>query len=315
VDVIPGSAAARAGLNTGDMLESIGGVGTRDMPLAYAEMLLAGDVGTNVEISVLRVRNPEPTKMTLTRALPRVPAVTSKVLPDGIGLINVPALETGKTKDIANVMDQLQKQGAKKFILDVRNCAIGKPEEGVALANLFVEKGTLTYLQGQKVARQNFDADPAKAAYKAQPIAVLTNRGTANGCELAAAGLQDNKRAEVIGERSYGDAAVRRAIVLDDGSAVILSVAKYYTAAGKAIQDVGVTPAIMVADFEPGSVDGDDDNPPTTPETPKKDEDAVLKRAIEVLTKGKSAEAAQAPAGNRPNLEVPDRPLTTKKPE
>ena len=86
VNAIPGSSAAKAGLGTGDMLESIGGIATRDMPLAYAEMLLQGDTGTSVDITALRVRKPEPQKITLTRAVTRYPAVTSKLLPDGIGL-------------------------------------------------------------------------------------------------------------------------------------------------------------------------------------------------------------------------------------
>ena len=94
VNVLPGSAAARAGLGTGDMLESIGGIATRDMPLAYAELLLQGDPGTSVDITALRVRKPEPQKITLTRAATRYPAVTSKMLPDGIGLVQIPAIES-----------------------------------------------------------------------------------------------------------------------------------------------------------------------------------------------------------------------------
>src|SRR5688572_19746117 len=102
VNAIPGSSAARAGLSTGDMLEAINGVATRDMPLAYAEMLLSGDPGTSAEVSVLRVRKPEPQKVTLTRAIQKLPAVTSRMLPDQIGIIQVPSLEGGKAKDVAN---------------------------------------------------------------------------------------------------------------------------------------------------------------------------------------------------------------------
>src|SRR5882724_2466067 len=93
VDSIAGSAAAKAGLNTGDLIESIGGVATRDMPLAYAEMLLAGEPNTSVEISVLRLRKPEPQKVTLARAVVKYPAVTSKLLPDDIGLVQIQSLD------------------------------------------------------------------------------------------------------------------------------------------------------------------------------------------------------------------------------
>jgi carboxyl-terminal processing protease len=136
---------------------------------------------------------------------------------------------------------------------------------------------------------------------------VLTNRGTAGAAEIAAAALLDNKRAEVVGERSYGDAALRRAITMDDGSAVILSVAKYYSPAGKAIQDTGVTPTVMVTEREPVSETDDEDEIAPKPDE-KKDDDAVLKKAIEVLTKGKT-EAAAAPAETKPPVGGPSREI------
>jgi len=190
VNVMPGSAAARAGLGTGDMLESIGGIATRDMPLAYADLLLQGEPGTSVEITALRVKKPEPQKITLVRAPTRFPAVTSKLLPDGIGLVQIPAIESpAKAKEVSTQIDGLIKQGAKKFILDLRNDGLGKAEDGVAVANLFLDKGLITYAQGQKVKRQDYNADPSKALYKNQPIAVITNRGTGSAAEIVAASL------------------------------------------------------------------------------------------------------------------------------
>jgi carboxyl-terminal processing protease len=316
VNAIPGSAAHRAGLGTGDMLESIAGVATRDMPLAYAEMLLQGDPGTSVEVTALRVRKPEPQKITLTRAVTRYPSVTSKLLPEGIGLVQIPAIEQGRLKDISSQIDGLVKQGAKKFVLDLRNSGVGRPEDGAAVANLFLEKGLITYSQGQKLAKSEINAVPEKALYKTQPIAIITNRGTAVAAEVLAASLLDNKRAEVVGERSYGDAAIRRAITMDDGGAVILSVAKYYSPAGKAIQDTGVTPSVLVTDAEPFvETEEGQDAPPPAPEQPKKDEeDVLLKKAIEVLTKGKPASAAPQVATDRKNEGLPsNNPLTTTK--
>src|ERR1019366_8703854 len=125
----------------------------------------------------------------------------------------------------------------------------GSPEDGIALANLFLSKGLITYEQGQRVPRQNFDADSSKAI-TSLPLAVLTNRGTADAGEIAAAALMGNKRAQVVGERTYGDAALRRAITMEDGGAIILSVAKYYSPEGKAIQDTGVTPNNVVSDAD-----------------------------------------------------------------
>ena len=287
VSAIAGSPAAKAGIGTGDVIEAIKGVTTRDMPLAFADLMLRGDPNSTLEVTVLRFRKPEPQKITLTRAVLKAQMVSTKMLPDQIGYLQVHALESGKTKEIAAAIADLEKQGAKRLILDLRSNASGATNEGVSLANLFLDKGTITYVQGQKMTRENSVADPSKIVFR-QPVVIIVNRGTAAGAEVAAAALLDNKRAEVVGERTYGDAAVRKPILLDDGSAVILSVAKYYSPSGKAIQDTGVTPSVPLVENE-AAVDLDDDatpeRPPVTPET-KKGEDALLKKAIEVLTQG-----------------------------
>jgi len=290
VGVVPGSPAGKAGLATGDMLETINGVATRDMPLAYGSLLLEGETGSPVELTVVRVRRPEPQKIKLVRASITYPAVASKMLADQIGYIQPGTLAPGKVKEVAAAVQSLEKQGAQKLILDLRNCAVGGPAEGVALANLFLTKGEITYLQGQKVPRQDFEADASKAITKL-PLAVITNRGTADGAEVAAAALLDDKRADLVGERTYGDAAQRRAINMEDGSAIILSVAKYYSPSGKAIQDVGVTPGTQMSEPEAQvELDENGEPLPETPEQPEhKQDDPLLKKAIEVVNGQKTA--------------------------
>src|SRR4051794_37265101 len=132
VGTITGSPAAHAGFGTGDMIESIGGVATRDMPLAYAAMLLRGDSGTSVELSVVRTRRPEPVAVKLTRANFAMPSVESRMLPNEVGYINVDAVAAEQVKQVAAAIQQLQKNGAKKLMVDVRNCATGSPEDGIA---------------------------------------------------------------------------------------------------------------------------------------------------------------------------------------
>ncbi len=310
VDAIPGSPAAKAGLGTTDVIETINGVATRDMPLAYAEMLLQGDPNSTVEIGVLRFRNPEPTKLTITRSALRYPQVTAKMLPEQVGWIKVQSLAENGVKETAAKVEELQHQGAKQLVLDLRHCATGGPREGVALANLFLDKGLITYLQGQKVPRENFDATAAKDISKL-PLVLITNRGTADGAEIAAAALLDDKRAEIVGERTYGDASQRKAITMDDGSAVILSVAKYYSPAGKAIQDTGVTPSVPMVETD-SVPDTDDDNAPVIEPQKKSTEDLLLKKAVEVVTKGKTDTASSPtvhPAERAPLL--PDQPAPT----
>jgi carboxyl-terminal processing protease len=304
VDSIPGSPAAKANLTTGDILESINGVSTRDMPLVYGEILLEGAPGSSVEIGILRYSHPDPQKITMTREMIHYPPVTAKLLADQVGLIQVPALDAARVNDVKTKLQELQAQGAKRIVLDLRNDSVGTPQSGIDLADLFIKNGLITYLEGQKVPRQNFDADGK--AVTALPVAVITNRGTADGAEIAAAAMLDDKRAEVVGERTYGDAGMRKPITMEDGSALILSVAKYYSPGGKAIQDTGVTPSVPVAEVLPGS-DDDDLTPDQTPAP--KGEDLLLKKAIEVLTTGSKTAANAAAAAPMAGLAPKMTPL------
>jgi carboxyl-terminal processing protease len=287
VGVVPGSPASKAGFSTNDMIETIKGIATRDMPLAYANLLLQGEPGSSVELSVVRVQRPEPQTVKLVRANSVDLPVEDRLLAGQTGYLKPGVLSSATLRETAAEIDRLQKQGAQKLILDLRNTAVGSPQDGMGLANLFLSKGRLTYLQGQRVPRQNFDADSSKTV-TSLPLVVLTNRGTADGAEVAAAALQDNKRAQLVGERTYGDASLRRAITMDDGGAIILSVAKYYSADGKAIQDNGVTPGTLVAEAEPAPEVDDNGEPLTAPSQPpqqpqkKLEDDPVVKKALEL---------------------------------
>ena len=310
VDAIPGTPADKAGLSTGDILESLNGIQTRDMPLAFAELLLEGDPGTTVDVTVLRLRKPEPTTIKLTRAEIKPAPVTSKMLDAQTGLIQVHNLNEGKAAEVAAAVRSLTNQGAKRLVLDLRHDAVSSVEEGVAVANLFLDKGTIATVQGQKVPKKSFEADPSKAIY-AGPLVVLTNRGTLGAAEVVAAALTDNKRAQVVGERTFGDAAVRRAVPTEDGGAVLLAVAKYYSPAGKAIQDNPVVPAFMVNDIDGESIDDDaEETPAQTPAEPaakKPGEDPVLKKGLEVLNGTAVPDAVRDAARNAP---IPVAPKT-----
>jgi carboxyl-terminal processing protease len=274
-------------------------------------MLLEGDPGTTVEVGILRYSRPEPTKMTLTRAVVQDPPVTAKMLPDQIGLIEATSLENGRIRDVRAKLEDLQKQGAKRIILDLRNNPLGDPEHGVQLADLFLDKGLITYAEGQKHPRREFQAVASNTVSKL-PLVVVTNRGTAGPAEVAAAALLENKRAEVVGERTYGKAGIRKPITMEDGSAVILSVAKYYSPNGKAIQDSGVTPSVAVIDQRVTDVEDEEEAQPDSdiPPSAPKGEDVILKKAIEVALKGPSAVASETkPANNEGGADRRATPL------
>lgn len=288
VSVIPGGPADKAGLTDTDILEAIEGKSTREMSVAQIHGLLSGEPGSNVNLSVVRARRAEPQKVVVTRDVVTIPAVEEKMLDDGIGVIRVNALPKGKSQEIAAKIKSLQRAGAKKLILDLRECSEGEEAEGIATANLFLNHGTITYLQGQKYPREAFNADPAKAI-TTLPLVVLVNKGTSGAAELVAAAVLDNARGDVVGDKTFGDGTVQKLIELPDGGALILSIAKYYSPQGKAIQDAAVTPNIQVADTsdEAAAVPDEDENAAPADEqkkekvTPANDEQ--LQKAIAIL--------------------------------
>jgi carboxyl-terminal processing protease len=286
ISVLPGSPAEKAGIEATDIFESIEGQSTRDMSLPEIRNALSGTPGSTVNVSVVRARRAEPQKMVIARDVISIPPVSDKMLEDGIGYVKVDALTKGKAQEIAAKIKSLEKSGAKKLVLDLRNTSDGEESEGVATANLFLNHGTITYLQGQKYPREAFNAE-ASRAITALPLAVLVNKGTAGAAEIVAAAVMENARGDVVGDKTFGDGSVQKTIDLPDGGAVILSVAKYYSPSGKAIQETAVTPNVLVADDTDNAVSDDDDQEPATPEQPeakpKNTQDDQLQKAVEVL--------------------------------
>jgi carboxyl-terminal processing protease len=285
IAVIPGGPGDKAGLEGSDIIEAIEGKSTREMSLAEVHNLLSGQPGSNVTVSVVRARRAEPQKIVITRDVVAIPSATEKMLEDNIGLIKVDAFTKGKAQEVASRVKSLQKSGAKKLILDLRNAAEGDESEGIATANLFLNHGTITYVQGQKYPREAFNADPQKDITNV-PVVVLVNRGTAGAAEVVAAAILENARGDVIGDKTFGDGSIQKLIEIQDGSALILSVAKYYSPSGKAIQDTAVTPNIIVADNNDDSVLPDEDQqsaPADEAKKPRPQQDDQLQKAIQVL--------------------------------
>ena len=290
VSVIPGGPADKSGLQDTDILEAIDGKSTREMSLAEIRSLLSGSPGSTVNLSVVRAQRSEPQKVVITRDVVSVPPVKDKMLQDEIGQIKVDALTKGKSQEIAAKIKSLKKEGAKKLILDLRDCAAGDENEGIATANLFLNHGTITYLQGQKYPRQAFNADPSKAV-TTLPLVVLVNKGTAGPAEIVAAAVLDNARGDVVGDKTFGDGSVQKLIELPDGGALILSVAKYYSPEGKAIQDTAVTPNILAADASDDGILPDEDENAAPSDIEKQQapqHDDQLDKAIQVLKNHKS---------------------------
>jgi carboxyl-terminal processing protease len=274
VNVLPGS-PADTHVSDGDVIESIGNQSTRELSLAVIRLMLEGKPGSTVALSVVRPLKPDPEKLTLTRTVSAVPALGTQAYDNASILYLKPGvLSASRVDDLAAKIKAAPK--GSKILLDLRDCS-GDAAQGVRLANLFINSGTLATLQGQQFATQTFAADPAKFI-TAAPVAVLVNRGTYGGPELAAAAIQDLKRGDVVGERTFGEGSFQKSIELPNGADLLLTVAKYQSPSGLKIQDVAVTPSVVVT----SPAEEEEEGAPA----PKSDD--MLNKALDLL-KTKSA--------------------------
>jgi carboxyl-terminal processing protease len=272
VSVIPGSPADKDHLADGDVIESIGDQSTRELSLAVIRLLLEGKQGSTVTMSVVRPRKADPDKLTITRVVTTAPALGEQQYDNSNILYFKPVeLSTARVDEIAAKLKAAPK--TEKVLLDLRDCSDGDANEGLRLANFFINQGTMATLEGQKYPAQTFTADPSKFITSA-PVAVLVNRGTYGAAELTADAIKGAKRGDVVGERTFGEGSVQKTIELPDGAALLLTVAKYEGPDGKKIQDDAVTPNVVV------SQTSDDDLDIETP-APKSDE--PLDKALALL--------------------------------
>ena len=156
-------------------------------------------------------------------------------------------LDHDHVQQIEAKLKGMQKAGNKKILLDLRDVAAGRHAGGDAAGELLAEAARLHRWKDRRWQKQTFTADPSKTINATAPVVVLVNRGTAGPAELVAAALLDNKRAELVGERTFGEGAQQKTFELPDGAALILSVAKYESPSGKKLQDDAVTPGVLVA--------------------------------------------------------------------
>ena len=285
VSVMPGSPAEREQIQDGDIIESIGGQSTREMSLAMIRLLLEGKPGTDVTFSLVRPNRgkSEPDKITLTRAAAITPSMGQQEYENSSILYLKPiVLSKERVNDIEERLRAMQKDGNKKVLLDLRDVAQGDEAQAVRLANAFLQAGTIASLEGQKVPKQIFTAEPGKFITSA-PLAVLVNHGTSGPGELVAAAILENKRGDVVGDRTFGEGTVQKTIEMPDGSALILSVAKYESPSGKKIQDEAVTPNVVVAsNFDQYVADDDNQQAPNAPKSESHADDQ-LNKALDLL--------------------------------
>jgi carboxyl-terminal processing protease len=284
VSVLPDGPAEKASLRRGDILEAIAGFTTRDMSVEQANVLLEGAPGTTVKVAVVRRGSTDLHEIEVSRAVIATPPLMATRLAGNVGYIRLPALDAGVADSLRGKLREFQRQGVHKLVLDLRGCASGPVSEGIAAAELFVPSGTITVLKGQTVSRQQFDAVPAKVVWK-DPVEVLISDNTAGAAEVLASALGDNHLGDLVGARTFGAASEQKLIPLDDGSALLLTVAYYYTPKGKSILEDGVEPNVQVAAVLPDTTAQDtlEAPPPPSLTQPPSLNDPVLRKALDRL--------------------------------
>ena len=302
VSVLPNSPAQKAGINPGDLIDEVSGKRIRELSVVQINRLLDGAPGTTIELSVIKGTQGQPEKLTLTRETLKNAPLVAKTIDSGTAYLRVPTFDEGKADEIAAQLKQLIATGDSKIVLDLRDCAGGSEKEGEKTANLFLDHGLITYLSGQRFPRKEVVAQASDQITKL-PLVVLINQSTAGPAEIVAGAILDNKRGDVVGVTSFGVGVYQKLIPVGDGSALLLSVARYYTPDGKPIPGNGITPNVMQsAENETAAASGET----TTPKFGGPD-DKQLQKALQILAKQSGAEKS---AYLKPLEPVASRPFS-----
>ncbi|MBN1568932.1 MAG: PDZ domain-containing protein [Acidobacteria bacterium] len=242
--------AETAGIRSGDYLIAIDGQGVEDKSIVEVDGLLRGVAGSGVRITIFRSLRAKSIEYDITRSLQPVAPVHSRMLDGQVGLLEVSSLAESDIEQIKIKLKTLISAGAEKLILDLRDCAEGSPSAAAELANYFMRKGIIYYSQNREGERiQTVEAEPDKFITDL-PLAILINGSTAAAPEITAGALKDQKRATIVGEKSFGLGSSQKTIQLKSGAVLIISTAKYYTPGGSVIQNETVRNAGIAPDIE-----------------------------------------------------------------
>jgi carboxyl-terminal processing protease len=301
---VKGGPAEQAGVQAGDIIEYIDNKATRDISLYDARQLLNGPAGTEIKVRILRAGT-RPLTLSIKRAPVQAPGVESRVEASKVGVVRVNSLSDGDAAIVQKRVQELQKQGSQKLVLDLRGVAGGSLAEGVRVANFFIKDGALAQTIGRgNKSLKTFNADPKLAIFEG-PVAVLIDRGTAGAAEVIASAFIERKRGEVIGEKSFGAGAEQQLFPLRNGDGLLLTTVKWASSAGKSFIGAGVSPTVEVkrpelaAAIDPEDLTGNDDDAIAQPAQPgdrrevapeaaapkQQPEDTQLKKALELLNK------------------------------
>ncbi len=248
VSPIEDTPAYKAGLKAGDKIVKVGEESTMDMTLIEAVKQIRGPEGTDVQLTIVREGEEKPLEFSITRGVIPLKSVRYYSLSPQIGYVRVSNFQGNTSEDLAAALEDLEKDGTLRgLVVDLRNNPGGLLSQAIEVSELFLDAGVIVTTKGRG-SSHNITASAHKNGTKRDyPIVVLVNGGSASASEIVAGALQDNKRALILGSRTFGKGSVQTILPLSDGSGLRLTTARYYTPNGTSIQSSGITPDLEIA--------------------------------------------------------------------
>jgi carboxyl-terminal processing protease len=240
------SPAARAGLRVGDYVRAINDLPTRDMSVWEGVRALRGAPGSKVKLTVFRGNQADPHDLELTREVLPLADVTSRVASTGVGYLRVQSIGPRTVEQVKTQIAEVTKSGASKLVVDVRKTSTGTYDQGIALARLFVAKGTLAMRDTKGAPSHEMIVSNSGDGAITAPLILLVDAGTSGAAELFASALVGNERADLVGEHTIGRAGIQRLIKLPDGSGLWLTTVRFLTPAGTPLHEKGLAPTVAV---------------------------------------------------------------------
>jgi len=253
ISPIDDTPAYKAGIKAGDIILKINDKATIDMTLDEAVNLMRGKPGTKITLTIVR-KGKKPFEVVITRGIIKIKSVKAKDLENypEIKYIRISSFDKNVVGKLKQILPKLKKEGKKGIIIDLRNNPGGLLNQATGTLDLFISHGILVSQKGRVKSENEVYYAHSFGTYKNIPIVVLVNGGSASASEIVSGGLQDHRRAVIVGEKTFGKGSVQAILPVNKDEAVRLTVARYYLPSGRTIQAKGVTPDIIV---HPGKVE------------------------------------------------------------
>ncbi len=250
VSPIDDTPAQRAGIKSGDLIVRLDDKPVKGMTLSDAVKTMRGEPGSEIVLTVVREGAEAPLKFALTRDIIKVKSVKHKLLEKDYGYLRISSFQSGTGQNLLDAVEDLKKENErplKGMVLDLRNNPGGVLNAAVEVSDAFLTSGLIVFTEGRiKNSEMRFSATPGDVINGA-PIVVLINGGSASASEIVAGALQDQKRAVIMGEKSFGKGSVQTILPTSNNAAVKLTTARYFTPSGRSIQAEGIEPDVKLA--------------------------------------------------------------------